>query len=199
MNVGKNKKDTIVIQPTRGWRHIDLREIWRYRELLYFLAWRDVAIKYKQAVLGATWAIIQPFMTMIIFSIFFGRFAKIPSEGIPYPVFVYTGLLPWMYFSQSLTRSSESVVSSANLIRKVYFPRVIIPLSSALAGMVDFCIAFFVLFGMMFYYSITTSASIFLLPLLLFLTFLSATGFGFWFAGLNALFRDVRYIIPFLV
>jgi lipopolysaccharide transport system permease protein len=195
----KNSDEVLVIQPTRGWRHINLREIWRYRELLYFFTWRDIKVRYKQTVIGVLWAVIQPFLTMVVFSVFFGRLAKIPSEGIPYPIFVYTGLLPWTYFSQSLSRSSESVVGSANLIRKVYFPRLVTPVSASLSALVDFFISFAILLALMVYYKFLPTTGVFLFPVLVLLTFLCSTGIGFWLASLNVMYRDIRYAVPFVV
>jgi lipopolysaccharide transport system permease protein len=195
----KNSDEVLVIQPTRGWRHINLREIWRYRELLYFFTWRDIKVRYKQTVIGVLWAVIQPFLTMVVFSVFFGRLAKIPSEGIPYPIFVYTGLLPWTYFSQSLTRSSESVVASANLIRKVYFPRLVTPISASLSALVDFFISFAILLALMLYYKFLPTIGVFLFPVLVLLTFLCSTGIGFWLSALNVMYRDIRYAVPFVV
>jgi len=154
------KTDTVIIKPRNKWISIDFNELWKYRELLYFLVWRDVKIRYKQTVIGAAWAIIQPLLTMIVFTIFFGIIAKIPSEGVPYPIFSYSGLLLWIYFSSSVSSSSNSVVGSSNLITKVYFPRLIIPLTSSLAGIVDYIIAFIILVLMMIYYGITPGFSI---------------------------------------
>lgn len=194
-----NFQETVVIQPTHGWRHIDLREIWRYRELLYFLTWRDIKIRYKQTLIGAAWAIIQPLLMMVVFSIFFGNLAKVPSEGIPYPIFIYAGLLPWIYFAQSLSYSSESVVSSANLIRKVYFPRIITPISASVSGLVDFGISFIVLLGLMVYYKFLPTKEIFLFPLLVLLTFICAVGMGLWLSALNVMYRDIRHAVPFFI
>jgi len=189
---------TTVISPSRGWQGIDFRGLWEFRELLYFLVWRDIKVRYKQTVLGAAWAIIQPFATMIVFSIFFGRLAKIPSDGIPYPIFSYAALLPWGYFVQSLTQSSNSLVGSAQLLRKVYFPRLTIPIASVLSGVFDFCIAFVVLILMMIYYDINFSYRILAFPVFLLLALATALGAGMWLAALNVRFRDVRYVVPFL-
>jgi lipopolysaccharide transport system permease protein len=177
---------------------LQLRETWKYRELLYFLTWRDIKVRYKQTVLGAAWAIIQPFFTMVVFSIFFGRLAKIDSEGFPYPIFNYTALLPWSYFSQSLRQSSNSLVGSSSLLRKVYFPRLVIPIASVFSGVVDFAIAFSVLLGMMFYYDLQLTVGILLLPVFLLLALVTALGTGLWLSALNVKYRDVRYIVPFL-
>mgnify|MGYP004002994253 FL=1 len=187
-----------VIKPSRGWVPLRLRDLWEYRELLYFLTWRDIKVRYKQTALGALWAIIQPFFTMVVFSIFFGRLAKIPSDGIPYPLFAYAALVPWTFFANGLSQSSNSLVGSAELITKVYFPRLIIPVSSILSGLLDFVIAFAVFILMALYYGIYPTVSIILLPFLLLLGFTTALGVGLWLSALNVRFRDVRYIIPFL-
>lgn len=190
---------TLIIKPTKGWASLNLKDLWRYRELLYFLTWRDIKVRYKQTAIGAGWAILQPFLTMIVFTIFFGKVAKIPSEGIPYPIFSYSGLLLWTYFSSSVSNSGNSLVSNTNLITKVYFPRTVIPLSSSLAGMVDYFIAATILILMMFFYGFIPKLSILLLPFLLLLAFISATGFGLWLSALNVKYRDVRYVIPFFI
>jgi len=188
-----------VIEPKKGWIPIDFKEIWQYRELFYFLTKRDIKVRYKQTVLGGLWAIIQPFFTMVVFSIFFGRLAKLPSDGIPYPIFVYAGLLPWMYFANSITNSGNSLIGSANLITKVYFPRVIIPASAGLAGLLDLFIAMTILFVMMIYYSLYPGFEIVLLPFLIGLNFLCAVGVGLWLSAMNVQYRDIRYAIPFLI
>ncbi len=185
------------IEPSLGWVSLRLHELWEYRELLYFLTWRDIKVRYKQTVLGAAWAIIQPFFTMVIFSIFFGRLAQIPSDGIPYPIFAFAALVPWTFFSNGLTQSSNSLVNSANLLKKVYFPRLVIPLSSVLSGVVDFVLAFVVLLGMMLFYGIVPTVNVLWLPFLLLLAFVTALGVGLWFSAMNVQFRDVRYTIPF--
>src|SRR5947207_13345274 len=186
------------IEPSHGWVSLKLHELWEYRELLYFLIWRDVKVRYKQTVLGAAWAIIQPVMTMLVFSVFFGRLAKVPSDGIPYPVFAFAALLPWQLFAFALSESSNSLVGSQNLITKVYFPRLVIPISSVLAGLVDFAIAFAVLLGLMWYYGITPNAAIVFLPLFVVLAITTALAVGLWLSSLNVKYRDVRYTIPFL-
>jgi lipopolysaccharide transport system permease protein len=188
-----------IIQPSKGWVSLRLRELWDYRELVYFLVWRDIKVRYKQTALGAAWAILQPVMTMVVFSIFFGKLAKVPSDGIPYPVFSFCALLPWQLFAYALTQSSGSLVSNQGLITKVYFPRLVIPLSAVLAGLVDFIIAFVVLVGMMFYYGIVPTVAILTLPLFLILAIATALSVGLWLSALNVEFRDVRYTIPFLV
>jgi len=187
-----------VIKPSRGWVPLRLRDLWEYRELLYFLTWRDIKVRYKQTVLGATWAIIQPVFTMVVFSLFFGRLAKIPSDGIPYPIFAYAALVPWTFFANGLSQSSNSLVGSAELITKVYFPRLIIPVSSIFSGLIDFAIAFAVFILMALYYGIYPTTSILLLPFFLLLGLTTALGVGLWLSALNVRFRDVRYIIPFL-
>lgn len=188
-----------VIEPRSGWRMLDLRELFAYRELLWVLTLRDVKVRYKQTVLGATWAIIQPVMMMIIFSIIFGRLANLPSEGLPYPIFVYAALLPWNYFSTSVTTSAESVVGSSHLISKVYFPRLIIPLSSIGAGLVDFGIASSVLLLMMAWYGVAWTLNLLAVPLLVFAVVLTALGIGTLLSALNVAYRDFRYVVPFLM
>jgi lipopolysaccharide transport system permease protein len=188
----------LTIRASRGFLRLNLRDVWEYRELLYFLVWRDIKVRYKQTVLGAAWAIIQPFMTMMVFSIFFGRLAKVPSDGIPYPVFAYAALLPWQLFAFALTESSNSLVGSQHLITKVYFPRLIIPLSSVLAGVVDFAISFFVLLGLMMYYGIRPTVAVVWLPLFVVFVLATALSVGLWLSALNVKYRDVRYTIPFL-
>ena len=190
---------TIRIEPSRGWTALRLREVWAYRELLYFLVWRDVKVRYKQTLLGAAWAILQPLMTMIVFTIFFGRLAGVGSDGLPYPIFSYTGLLPWTFFAQGVAQCSASLVGSSNLIKKVYFPRLVIPVASVLGGLVDFAIAFVVLIGMMAHYGIWPSAAVAWLPLLLVLAFAATLGVGMWLSALNVEYRDVRYVVPFVV
>ncbi|MEW6417639.1 MAG: ABC transporter permease [Nitrospirota bacterium] len=190
----------IVIRPHKGWIPVNLRELWQFRDLLYFLSWRDIKVKYKQTVLGAAWAVLQPFITMIVFSILFGKLAKVPSDGIPYPIFVYAGLLPWNYFSSALSSSGNSLVASSNLITKVYFPRLIIPASASLSCLLDFLIASIILIGMMFFYHFTPNAfDIVIIPILVFLTFIVAVGCGLWLSALNVEYRDFQYVIPFLV
>lgn len=188
----------IVIEPPKSWVALELKELWQYRELLYFLAWRDVKLRYKQTALGAAWAILQPLLTMMVFSIIFGQLAKLPSEGIPYPIFTYTALLPWQMFAFALSNSSNSLINSQNLISKVYFPRLIIPLASTLPGVIDFSFAFLVLLGMMAYYRVIPTLAILYLPLFLILALLSALAVGIWLSALSVEYRDVRYIVPFL-
>jgi lipopolysaccharide transport system permease protein len=188
----------LILRPSTGFLRLDLKALWEYRELLYFLVWRDIKVRYKQTALGAAWAVLQPVMTMLVFSIFFGRLAKVPSDGVPYPVFAYVALLPWQLFAFALTESSNSLVASQNLITKVYFPRLVIPISSVLAGLVDFGISFVVLLGMMLYYGIVPTAAVALLPLFLLLAVVTALSVGLWLSALNVKYRDVRYTIPFL-
>ncbi len=188
----------IDIEPPRGWGALKLRDLWEYRELLYFLVWRDVKVRYKQTALGAAWAILQPVLSMLVFSVFFGRLAKVPSDGVPYPVFAYIGLLPWQLFAYALTESSGSLVSNQNLITKVYFPRLVIPLSAVLAGLVDFGLSFCVALGLLWYYGITPGAAVVALPLFVLLAVATALAVGLWLSALNVQFRDVRYTIPFL-
>lgn len=189
----------IVIEPSRGWVSLQLRDLWEYRELLYFLVWRDVKVRYKQTALGIAWIVLQPVVSMVIFSVLFGGLLKVPSGGVPYPIFAYAALLPWNYFAASLSRSSTSVVGSAHLITKVYFPRLVIPISGVLSGLVDFGVAFGVLIGLMAYYRVSPTPATALLPAFLLLAMLTALGFGLWLSALNVRFRDVNYLIPFLV
>ena len=188
----------IRVRPSKGWVSLRLGELWEYRELLYFLTWRDIKVRYKQTVLGATWAIIQPLFTMVVFSLFFGKLAKIPSDGIPYPIFSYAALVPWIFFANGLSQSSNSLVGSANLIKKVYFPRLVVPVSSVISGAVDFVLAFVVLLGMILFYGIIPTINVIWLPFLLLLAFVTALGVGLWMSALNVEFRDVRYVVPFL-
>jgi lipopolysaccharide transport system permease protein len=186
------------IERAPGWISLNLGELWRYRELLYFLPWRVVFVRYKQTALGASWAIIQPVMTMVVFSLVFGRLSGIPSDGVPYPLFSFAALVPWTFFANGLVQSSNSLVGSANLIQKVYFPRLMIPAASVLGGAVDFVLAFVVLLGMMAYYGIAPSINILWLPLFLLLALATALGVGLWLSALNVRFRDVRYVVPFI-
>jgi len=188
----------IRIERSRGWVALQLKELWAYRELLYFLIWRDVKVRYKQTALGVAWAIIQPVFTMIVFSLFFGRLGKIPSEGIPYPLFSYAALVPWTFFSHGLNQASNSLVGSANLIKKVYFPRLSVPIAAVTSGLIDFSIAFVVLLGMMLYYGIVPTLNVIWLPFLLLLTLMTSLGVSLWLSALNVQFRDVRYVLPFL-
>ena len=186
------------IEPPRGWISLGLQELWEYRELLSFLIWRDIKVRYKQTALGAAWAIIQPLFSMLIFSVFFGRLAKMPSDNVPYPVFSFTALVVWTFFSNALTHSSSSLVGSANLIKKVYFPRLAIPVSAVLSGLVDFALAFSVLLGMMFYYRIVPTWNSVWLPFFLILALVTALGVGLWLSAVNVQYRDVHHTLPFI-
>jgi len=177
---------------------INFGDLWAYRELLYFLTWREIKVRYKQTALGFAWAIIQPFMMMVIFTLFFGNLAKIPSEGIPYPLFNYAALLPWTLFAEGITRSSMSMVRDVNLVQKVYFPRLVMPLSGILSPLVDFAIAFTILIGMMFYYGYAPTVNLLWLPAFIILAVMTALGVGLWLSAINVKYRDVRYVIPFL-
>jgi homopolymeric O-antigen transport system permease protein len=187
------------IQPAGGWSPLHLRELWNYRELLLFLAWRDISVRYKQTVLGAAWAIIQPFFTMLVFYVFLGKLAQVPSDGIPYPLFAYTALVPWTFFANGLQESSNSLVGSANLITKVYFPRLVVPMAAVTSGIVDFALAFIVLLGMMLVYGRIPTINVIWLPFFMLLALGAALGVGLWLSALNVQFRDVRYVVPFLV
>jgi lipopolysaccharide transport system permease protein len=187
------------IRPSRGWISLNLRELWEYRELAYFLIWRDIKVRYKQTVLGAAWAIFQPLFTMVVFSVFFGRLAGIPSDGVPYPIFSYAALVPWQFFANGLNNSSNSLVGSSNLIKKVFFPRLIIPISAVLSGIVGFILAFIVLLLMMAFFGILPTKNVIWLPLLLLLALITSLGFGLWFSALNVQFRDIRYAVPFMI
>lgn len=193
-----NEPRTITIKPSKGWAALNLKDLWNYRELIFFFTWRDLKVRYKQTLLGASWAILQPFLTMVVFSVFFGGLAKVPSDGVPYPIFSFTALLPWTLFSKAMQDASRSLVASANIISKVYFPRLILPLSSVLAGVVDFLIAFAVLLVMMLFYGISPTANIWTLPLFILLALITAIGVGLWLSALNVMYRDVGYVIPFL-
>jgi len=192
------KPHWIRLQPSKGWVSLKLSELWEYRELLYFLTWRDIKIRYKQTALGAAWAVIQPVFTMIVFSIFFGKLARMPSDGIPYPIFSFAALVPWTLFVYGLTQASNSLVGSSNLIRKVYFPRLVIPISSLFSGVVDFLIAFAILLGMMLYYGIHPTINAIWLPFFVLLTLVTSLGIGLWLSALNVEYRDVKYVVPFL-
>lgn len=194
----ENARAFVRIKPAKGWVPLKLDELWEYRELLYFLMWRDIKVRYKQTALGAAWAIIQPFFTMVIFSLFFGKLAKIPSDGIPYPIFSYTALVPWMFFANGLTQATNSLVGSANLIQKVYFPRLAIPISAVLSGAVDFALAFVVLLVMMLFFRIVPTINVLWLPLFFLLALVTSLGVGLWLAALNVEYRDVRYVVPFI-
>jgi lipopolysaccharide transport system permease protein len=193
------EKPLIIIKPSKSWVALGLRDLWSYRDLFYFLSWRDVKVRYKQTLLGAAWAILQPLFTTLIFTLIFGRLAGIKSDGIPYPLFSYAGLLPWTFFANSVSSSSNSLVGSANLITKVYFPRMIIPAAAVVAGVVDFGIAFVILIVMMIYYGIALSWSMLMLPVLMLMLMLAALGVGMWLSALNVKYRDIRFALPFLI
>lgn len=195
----KQAESISLIQPSGRWTSFKLAEVWDYRELLYFLIWRDIKVRYKQTALGAAWAVLQPLLTMAIFSVFLGRLAKVPSDGIPYPLFTFAALVPWTFFSNSLTQSSTSVVTNAQLIKNVYFPRLLIPGAAVCAGVLDFVIAACVLFGMMAFYGFGLSPTVLWLPLLLLLILVTSLGAGLWLTAINVQFRDVRYALPFLL
>jgi lipopolysaccharide transport system permease protein len=190
---------TIRIEPPRGWFNLRLKELWDYRELLYFFAWRDVKIRYKQTAIGVLWVVLQPLLTMLVFTVFFGKLAKMPSQGLPYPVFYFAAVVPWMYFSGALLNATNIVVENQRVITKVFFPRLILPFSAVLSGLVDFVIGFIVLMIFTLSYGIRPTVAALLLPLFLLLAVLTALGVGLWLSALNALYRDVRYLMPFLV
>lgn len=189
----------VVIQPTGNWKLVSFRDLWAYRELLFFLTWRDVKVRYKQTALGAAWAVLQPLFMMVIFTIFFGRLAGVDSKGIPYPLFAFAGLVPWTFFANAITQSGNSLVGSSNLITKVYFPRLIVPSAAMLAGLVDFALAFVLFVVLMVYYGVVPTVQVLFLPVLILMTALFALGVGTWFAALNVKYRDVRFALPFLI
>jgi lipopolysaccharide transport system permease protein len=197
--VGLPEQPLVIIEPNKAWGVLDFRDLWAYRELLYFLTWRDVKVRYKQTELGIAWAIIQPLFTMLVFTLFFGQLAGVPSDNVPYPVFAYAGLLAWTFFANAITNSGNSLVGNANLITKVYFPRMIIPGAAVAAGLVDFAIAFLIMVVLMVYYGVTITWSILMFPVVVLLTTLLALGMGMWLSGLNVKYRDVRFALPFLV
>ena len=186
------------IEPSKGWVSLKLGELWDYRELIYFLTWRDIKVRYKQTLLGAAWAVIQPFFTMVVFSLFFGKLAKVPSDGIPYPIFSYAALVPWTFFANGLTQGSNSLVGSANMIKKIYFPRLAMPLATIAAGVVDFVLAFIVLLIMMLYFGIVPGIKVLWLPFFLLLALITSMGVALWLSAMNVQFRDIRYTVPFL-
>ena len=187
------------ITPPSGWWAIPFSELWEYRELVYFFVWRDIKIRYKQTAIGAAWAVLQPFLTMLIFSLFFGALAHIPSQGLPYPIFYYSALLPWMYFAASLQNATNTIVENQRVITKVYFPRLALPISAVLSGLVDFAISFLMFVAMMAYYHIHPTLAVLWMPVFLLMAVLTALGMGLWLSALNAIYRDVRYVVPFLV
>jgi lipopolysaccharide transport system permease protein len=189
----------IVIEPPRGWFNLHLAELWDFRELLFFLIWRDIAVRYKQTILGVIWAIIPPVMTMVVFSVIFGKLAQLPSDGIPYPIFAYAALLPWQLFSKGVEGATGSIVGNQNMISKTYFPRMVLPISSVLSGLVDFGIAFVILLGMMIFYQIPFTWRILTLPAFIIFILFTAMSAGMWLATLNVRFRDIKYVTPFLM
>ena len=189
----------IRIEPSCGWVSLRLHELWEFRELLYFLAWRDIKVRYKQTALGVAWAVIQPFFTMVVFSIFFGKLGRMPSDGIPYPIFTFAALVPWTFFAHGVNQSSNSLVGGAQLIKKVYFPRLIVPVAAVLSGVVDFILAFIVLLGMMLYYGLAPTVNVVWLPVFLLLALITSLGAGLWLSTLNVEYRDVRHAVPFII
>ena len=196
---GPKDAQVTVIKPSRGLSFVDFRELWRYRELTYFLVWRDVKVRYKQTLLGAAWAILKPFLSMVIFTIIFAGLANLETDGAPPPVFYYSGLIPWVFFQDGVTKAGSSLVRGSNLITKIYFPRLAIPLASVIAGLVDFGLAFLVLIGMMVFYGVAPTSAVWTLPLFLLLALITALGVGLWLSALNVSYRDVGYVTPFLV
>lgn len=190
--------ETIRLQPGKGWAPLDLADLWRFRELAFFLTWRDIKVRYKQTLLGASWAVLQPLLQMLIFNFLFGNLANLPTDGIPRPIFTFAALLPWNLFSNALNEASRSLVSNRNMITKVYFPKLLIPVSAVMSGIVDFAIAFVILVGMMFAYSVQLTAAVWALPGFLLLALMAALGVGLWLAAWNLHFRDVKYLLPFL-
>jgi lipopolysaccharide transport system permease protein len=190
--------ETIHIRPSKGLAALNLRDLWIYRELVFFMIWRDVKVRYKQTLLGAAWAVIQPVLTMLVFTFIFGTVAKVPTDGIPYPIFSYTALLPWGLFTTALNNASRSLTANQNMVTKIYFPRLVLPLASVLGGLVDFAIAFLILIVLMIYYKITPTAAIWTLPLFLILTVVTALGVALWLSAINVQYRDVNYVLPFL-
>ena len=189
----------LCIAPPQGWWDLNLGELWQSRELIYFFVWRDIKIRYKQTAIGAAWAVLQPFLAMVVFTIIFGKFAHIPSEGIPYPVFYYSALLPWLYFAASLQATTNTIVENQRIITKVYFPRLALPISAVFSGLVDFGVGFLLFVVMMIYYGIQPGVPLLFFPLFLLLAVLTAVGVGLWLSAMNAIYRDVRYVVPFLV
>jgi lipopolysaccharide transport system permease protein len=190
--------ETIFIKPSSGLAALNLRDLWTYRELIYFMIWRDIKVRYKQTLLGAAWAVIQPVLTMLVFTFIFGTVAKLPTDGIPYPIFSYTALLPWGLFTSALNNASRSLTANQNMVTKIYFPRLVLPLASVLGGLVDFAIAFLILIVLMIYYKVTPTGAIWTLPLFLLLTVITALGVALWLSAINVQYRDVNYVLPFL-
>jgi lipopolysaccharide transport system permease protein len=194
----QNRSETVVIQPLKGLVSLNLKDVWRYRELVYFLTWRDLKVRYKQSVLGVLWAILQPFLNMVVFSIVFGQLAKLPSDGLPYPIFSFSATVPWAFFAAALGTTARSMLTSGNMISKIYFPRMIVPFASVLANLVDFAIAFVILVGMLFAYHIVPTINMVFLPLFLLLAIIIAMGVGLWLSALVVMYRDFGYILGFL-
>lgn len=194
----KPDEEIIIIKPTKGWGSLNLGELWLYRELIYFLTWRDLKVRYKQTLLGAGWAVLQPVLSMVVFSIFFGGLLNVPSEGVPYPIFSYAALLPWGMFAKALNDTARSLVSNRAMLTKIYFPRMVIPLASIFSGLADFLIAFIVMLGLMIYYQIPPTANIWTLPFFLLLAVVTALGVGLWLSSMNVLYRDIGYMIPYI-
>jgi lipopolysaccharide transport system permease protein len=197
-SIAKSDPDTIILRPSRGWSALNLADLWRYRELIFFLTWRDLKVRYKQTVLGVAWAVIRPVITMVIYSLIFGNLAQLDSEGVPYSIFTYVALLPWQLFSKAMNDAGRSMVSNRNMVTKIYFPRLVIPVSTILSGLVDFLIAFVILIGMMIYFQVPITLNVLYLPLFLLLALVTALGVGLWFSALNVYYRDVGYVLPFL-
>jgi len=195
----KNQNQVIYLKPSTGWLSIDFKELWRYRELIYFLTWRDIKVRYKQAVLGVAWALLQPVLTVLIFTVVFGVLLETPSQGLPYPLFAISALLPWQLFANALQRSSGSLVGNANLITKIYFPRLAIPLSSVMAALVDFAVSFLVLIGMMIYYRYVPGWNLLWLPVIILFAVLTALSVGLWLSAINVQYRDVQHMVPFII
>jgi lipopolysaccharide transport system permease protein len=198
-SVSSQNEHVFLIQPSKGWRFLNLKELWQFRELVYFLTWRDIKVRYKQTVIGAAWSLLKPVMTMVVFTIIFNKFAKIDSEGLPYPLFAFAGLLPWNYFSESISRGGLGLVGNANLVSKVYFPRLIIPLASVTTPVVDFLLSFVVFLGLMMWFGIRPGFGILYLPLLLLFTLITAFGVSLWLSAVNVRYRDVGYAIPVMI
>lgn len=195
----QKKANLFLIKPTKGWRFLNLRELWQYKELLYFLIWRDLRVRYKQTIIGVAWVVFQPLITMVIFTIIFGYIMKVPSSGFPYPIFVYSALIPWIYFSSSLSQGSASLISNSNLISKVYFPRLIIPFVSVTTYLFDFALSFIILFFMMFWFGFQPTERLLTVPGFLAITYATALGINLWFSALNVRYRDVGYLLPVIV
>jgi lipopolysaccharide transport system permease protein len=197
-SLARPSEETLVLKPTKGWISLNLKDLWRYRELIYFLTWRDILVRYKQTLLGASWAVLQPLMQMIVFNFLFGNMANISTGNIPRPIFTFSALLPWNLFAKALSDTSNSLVANRNMITKVYFPRLVVPIASVLSGVVDFLIAFLILIGMMIYYQVAVPVTVWLVPVFILLSLVVALGVGLWFSAWNLHYRDVRYFIPFL-